>query len=105
MERLPWSVMSASNSGKCDTTVSSRSSRPSAAAKAAAVDVKDLLSEYSRCGRSGAVWMPPAFGDDVPVSQQHEAVHLDIWSGIQGIEEREHAGWVDLLLEGRAPRQ
>ena len=30
--------MSASNSGKCETTVSSRSSRPSAAAKAAAVD-------------------------------------------------------------------
>ena len=45
MERLPGSVMSASNSGKCETTVSSRSSSPSAAAKAAAVEVNDLLSE------------------------------------------------------------
>ena len=52
MERLPGSVMSASNSGKCETTVSSRSTRPSAAAKAAAVEVNDLLSEYRRCGRS-----------------------------------------------------
>src|SRR5437870_8570114 len=52
IEGLPPSVMSASNSGKCETTVSSRSSRPSAAAKAAAVEVNDLLSEYRRWGLS-----------------------------------------------------
>ena len=44
-------LMSAANSGKCEITVSSRSSRPSACAKAAAVAVKLLLSEYSNCGR------------------------------------------------------
>ena len=43
--------MSAANSAKCEITVSSRSSRPSACANAAAVEVKLLLSEYSSCGR------------------------------------------------------
>ena len=45
IERLRGSVMSAANSGKCEMTVSSRSSRPSACANAAAVEVKLLLSE------------------------------------------------------------
>jgi hypothetical protein len=43
--------MSPAKSGKWETTVSSRSSRPSACANAAAVEVKLLLSEYSNCGR------------------------------------------------------
>ena len=49
--RLRGLVMSASNSAKCEMTVSSRSSRPSACANAAAVEVKLLLSEYSNWGR------------------------------------------------------
>ena len=51
IERLRGSVMSAANSGKCEMTVSSRLSSPSACANAAAVEVKLLLSEYSSCGR------------------------------------------------------
>ena len=45
IERLRGSVMSASNSGKYERTVASRSSRPSSTAKPAAVAVKLLLSE------------------------------------------------------------
>jgi hypothetical protein len=51
--RLRGSVISASNSGKCDTTVSSRPTRPSSSANPRAVEVKLLLSEYSNLVRSG----------------------------------------------------
>jgi hypothetical protein len=44
-DRLRESVMSASNSGKCDTTVSSSPTSPSCSANASAVEVKLLLSE------------------------------------------------------------
>ena len=50
-DRLRRSVTSAANSPKWETTVSSSSSRPSACANAAAVEVNILLSEYSSCGR------------------------------------------------------
>src|SRR5829696_34983 len=54
-ERLWGSVISPSSSGKCDTTVSSRPTRPSSRANPSAVAVKLLLSEYSSLVRS-AVW-------------------------------------------------
>src|SRR5260370_35972957 len=56
-------------------------------------------------GQVGAVRTPPAFGHHVPVAYQHEAVHFDIGSRIERVEEREDRGWVDVLLDRRAPRQ
>jgi hypothetical protein len=44
-ERLRGSVISFSNSGTCDTTVSSRPKRPSSSANPRALEVKLLLSE------------------------------------------------------------
>jgi hypothetical protein len=32
-------------------------------------------------------------------------VHLDVRSSVERVEEREDPGWVDVLLDGRAPRQ
>ena len=56
-------------------------------------------------GSLGAIRTPPAFGHHVPVSHQHDAVHLDVRSSVECVEEREDSGWVDVLLDGRAPRQ
>jgi len=48
----------------------------------------------------GGIWPPPAFGDHLPMSHQHDAVHLDVRASLQRIEEGEDAGRIDVLLEG-----
>ncbi len=54
MRRVRASVISSSSSGKYVRTGASSRTSPSATASPVAADVKLLLSEYSRCRRSGA---------------------------------------------------
>ncbi len=51
-----------------------------------------------------AIWVPPAFCDHMAVTEQHEAVHLNIRSLLQCIEEPEHARGIHLVVASRAAR-
>ena len=104
-DRLRGSVMSAANSAKCEITVSSRSSRPSACANAAAVEVKLLLSEYSNCGRLALYGAHHPSATTRPCLHHHQAVHLDVRTLIQRVQEAEDRGRIDPLIRWRAARQ
>ena len=69
-----------------------------------AVEVKLLLSEYSTCGFSAVVGLPPPLGDDLPVPHEHEAVHrVDLLVG--RLDELADLGGRDPLRFGRAAGQ
>ncbi len=38
---------------------------------------------------------PPALGDHLTVPDDHQTVHLDVWRGLQGVEEDLDPRWVD----------
>ena len=65
-------------------------------ARPTAVEVKLLLREKRMCWVSGCVGGPPAFGDDVAVAEDHEAVHaVDL--GVEGFDEVEEGARGDAL--------
>jgi hypothetical protein len=41
----------------------------------------------------------------VPVPHHHQAVQLDGRVSLDRVDEREHGGWIDLLVRRRAPRK
>jgi hypothetical protein len=41
------------------------------------------------------VWRPPALGDHLTVPDDHQAVHLDIWRRLEGVEKDLDPQWVD----------
>ncbi|HEX5302048.1 MAG TPA: hypothetical protein VFW50_34160 [Streptosporangiaceae bacterium] len=53
----------------------------------------------------GAVRCPPALGHDVAVPHHHQAVHLDVGTLVQHVQESEDRGRIDLLIRRRATRQ